>query len=152
MSSDGLSFKGLVEWKSFDPEGNLKEEGTVFNTIQDTLTGAVIDAIDTGAMSDVDSMAIGTGSGQNRAATGLQSYASYEDSTGSHWSESQPSATQFRAIATFTCTAGGGWTITEAGIFLDAGGATGMATYDDSLSVALSQNDTLQITWTITAS
>jgi hypothetical protein len=153
MMEDGIKLIGVIKWEAYSgKDGSLIGEGCVTNRIQDACLEGLIDGLDTGTVGDIDSMAIGTGTGQNLATDALVSYASYENSSGSHWTQSQTSATILSTEATFM--AGGSWTITEACLATDAyngSGANTMFTYDDTLSQALSSGDTLKITWTITA-
>ena len=146
--NDGIRLVGKLEYVAKNKDGEIIGTGFYYNAIQEDLLEGLIDGLDTGTMSDIDCMAIGTGTGQGLADTTLSSYASYE-SNASSFGKSQTSATVLSSQATFTATAA--WTITEAGLFTDGTGAAGMFTYNDGLSQALTSGDTLQITWTVTA-
>ena len=112
---------------------------------------AIIDAVNTGTMADLDAMAIGTGTGQGVGDTVLSSKVSTEVSSGSEWTQTD-NGDDLDTIATFENASGGSWTITEAGCFNDGAGNAGMYLYNDGLSVALSDGDTLQITWNLAVS
>jgi len=141
--NDGLQFKNTVEWKKFDANGNLIDSGIHENQVQTLVKERVIDALDTGTLtSPIAAMAIGTGTGQAVSDAALASKSSDEDLS----SQTQPTATSLENVASFTGVTG---TITEAGLFDASGCADDMYFYDDSLSVALTSSDTLQITWTI---
>jgi hypothetical protein len=144
-----INFEDNVRVRHFDKDGNLLGEWTSHNQTQDAVLDEVIDALDSGTCNDIITMAIGTGSGQSTSDTALGSISSYE--TGAAVSASQAGDGESVEFST-TFTAGGSWSIEEAGLFTSADGASGMMFYDDSISTSMSASDTLQIDWTISVS
>jgi len=147
MSNDGFNIKGNFSWKHFDSDGNLLDMGITPNRVCDTLRDCVIEGIYAGSMPYPVSMAIGTGTGQAVTDNTLSSLSSYENSSGTNWTISQPSAAKYQCVSTFTAT--GTWAITEAGMFTAATSLSSMCVYDDSITVNMTSGDTLQGTWTI---
>jgi len=144
---DGLKFEGILDYVVYNKHGKVKQKGRAKNQIQTLLLENVIDAIDTAAFTDtaLAAMAIGTGTGQAVGDDALASKASNELLSG----QTQPSSVTLQNVATFTAVTG---TVTEAGLF-DAEACTDdMFCYNDGLSIALTSSDSLEITWTITAS
>ena len=144
---DGLKFVGILDYVVRDKNGKVKDKGRAKNQIQTLLLENVIDAIDTASFTDtaLDGMAIGTGTGIGVGGDALSSLSSAEALSG----QTQPTAVTLQNVATFTAVTG---TITEAGLFDAAACISDMYTYNDGLSIALTSSDSLQITWTITAS
>ena len=144
---DGLKFEGILDYVVYNKHGKVKQKGRAKNQIQTLLLENVIDAIDTAAFTDtaLAAMAIGTGTGAGVASDSLISLASNELLSG----QTQPTSVTLQNVATFTAVTG---TVTEAGLF-DAEACTDdMFCYNDGLSIALTSSDSLEITWTITAS
>ena len=63
--------KGTLHLKLFGPDGELKEERIIENTITELMDVQVADALSGGGDGTIDYMAVGTGSGQTSASTGL---------------------------------------------------------------------------------
>jgi len=141
---DGLSFHNTVKYTLYDENGIVKETGISENQTQDNVLTMVINAIDGGTCSDVVAMAVGTGTGAGVASDNLNSSASNED-TGAGVGSGSPEDTMVFS-ATFTSITG---TVTEAGLFPTTAADIYMMFYDDSLSVALTATDSLQIDWTV---
>jgi len=150
--NDGFKLRGTIEWKHFDGIGNLVDSGVIHNQIQDELFQEAIDAFQAGTFDNpLGCMAVGTGTGQDVTDTTLNSYLSYENSAGSAYTESQPSAAQSQLVCTFTGMAAN--TITEAGMFGGTAHTDHMMCYNDGLSVSIGgTSDSLEITWTLDAS
>ena len=138
---DSFGIYGTLHYTLYDNKGNIKDEGTIRNQIQDDLREAIVDALETGSMTAVTAMAIGTGNSQASSDTVLSSKSSDEDIT-----PSQPSADQFKAEASFTNVTA---TITEAGLFPTSACDANMYTYNDGLNVVMTSSDTLALDWTI---
>jgi len=145
-----------VKMKAFDKDGNIFWTHEAHNTTCDSLRAIVVDWLDNATFSNevtntdisgCSSMAVGTGAAQVAADTALTSRATWENSTGSNWTASQPSAGQYKIISTFTGIAMN--PATEAGLFTDLLGKENMLANDSTFSVVLTTNDSLQITWTI---
>jgi hypothetical protein len=149
---DNLGFKNLVKWEHHDPEGNLVGSGESYNTTQTETINGICDMLHSGTVTNktIEGMAIGTGSGQNAAATALATSVSDEacaDGTG----ELTDNGTNVVGEVTFTNASGGSWSIEEAGLFgEDATCDDHMLFYNDSISETLGDGDTLTITWTVT--
>ena len=152
MINEGLKFTGILEWKHWDGNNNLINEGIIYNQIQNELFQEAIDALQGGTWDNpVVAMGIGTGTGQNVADTVLASIVS-DVAGGEGLTMSQPSATQLQAVGMFTDIRNTP-TITEASLNGDSSASDHMYTYNDGLSVSIGgTSDTLQITWTVTAS
>lgn len=144
-----IEFKDNVIVRHYSKDGEFLGEYTSHNQTQDAVLDEVIDALDSGTCSDIITMGIGTGTGQNAAATALGSLSSYE--TGAACSSTQAGdgeSVEFSA----TFTAAGSWAIEEAGLSTAADCASGLMFYDDSISVSMTSGDTLQIDWTVSVS
>ena len=140
IMKDGFGFKNTVEWKKFDADGILVDSGKEYNQVQTLVKQRVIDALDTGSTTQIQGMAVGTGTGQGVGDAALASKASDENTNPTD------GGTSLECVASFTGITG---TVTEAGLFDSTGCTDDMYFYDDGLSVALTSGDTLQITWTV---
>lgn len=140
----GINFNQNVHYRVYDREGKLKDDKWTHNQPQDAVLEYVIDALDTGTTFAVDTMAIGTGSGQSTSDTALSSLSSYE-TTANTQSGTPEDDIEFSA----TFTAKGSWAIEEAGLFVKADATASMVFYDDSISTSMTDGDTLQIDWTV---
>jgi hypothetical protein len=158
MIKDSLNgLNGRIEYKVYDKNGYLREQGETKNAIVDGLKTMFIDWLNASGASpstvSLTAMAIGTGTGQTAISTALAAKVSYDsDSGGSNFVDSQPSANAMRIVCTFGCSAVGGWAIKEAGLFNVATCASGMYAYNDSLNNTLALGDSIQLTWTLTYS
>ncbi len=142
-----LGIKGKAHLKLFGPDGKLKEERIIYNTVTELMDAQVADQMSDGAGAAIGFMAVGTGSGQTSASVGL--------------------ATSLDRNALTSTTQGGGgddndsiyigdWAagdgtgaITEAGVLLGDNN-TSLMLYADFAVVTKGAADTLQITWTAT--
>ena len=142
-----LGIKGLCHLKLWSPDGVLKEERIIHNTVTELMDAQVADQMSDGAGAAIGFMAVGTGSGQTSASVGL--------------------ATSLDRNALTSTTQGGGgddndsiyigdWAagdgtgaITEAGVLLGDNN-TSLMLYADFGVVNKGAADTLQITWTAT--
>ena len=143
--NENIKFRDNVTVKHYR-EGNLLGTYHSHNQTQYAVLDEVIDALDTGSCNDIITMGIGTGSGQGRDATALSSIESFE--TGAAVTATQAGDGESVEFST-TFTAKGSWAITEAGLATSADCATGLMFYDDTISVSMTDGDTLQIDWTI---
>jgi len=147
MPKDKTGIKGHIKLELFDEDGNLKSSFEHSNTITALLDAHVADQMSDSTDGQIGFMAVGTGSGQGAADTGL---------TTNNDSNALTSTTQGAAAADNDVVYIGDWaagdataTITEAGIFLADNNTTMMA-YDDSMNIVKGAADTLKITWTLT--
>ena len=147
---DGLGFNNTIRYRLYDSNGNLKDDKITHNQTQNNALTQVIDALDDGTCSHIITMAIGIGSGQAATDTALSSISSFE--TGAAVSATQSGTPEDTVEFSATFTAGGSWTITEAGLFTSANAASWMMFYDDSISTSMTSGDTLQIDWTVSVS
>jgi len=139
--NDGLGFKNFIEWKKFDAYGNLVDSGKLENQVQTKVKESVIDALDTGTMTALQGLGVGTWTGASAASDNLMTF-----STASVPTQTQPTATSLLNVSLFTGITG---TITEAGLFSTTACTSGMYFYNGALSVALAPTDTLQLSWTV---
>ncbi len=146
MINSNMKIKDNVRVRHYNKDGELLDDYWTHNQTQDAVLDQVIDALDTGSCSNIISMAIGTGTGQNAAATALSSLSSYE--TGGDVTATQAGDGESVVFST-TFTAKGAWAIEEAGLFNQANCANGMNFYDDSISTSMNDGDTIQIDWTV---
>jgi len=144
---DKTGIKGHIKLVLRGPDGKIKESFEHSNTITELLDAHVADQMSDSTDGAIGFMAVGTGSGQTSASTGL---ATTNDSN------ALTSTTQGAGGADNDVVYVGDWaagdataTITEAGIFLADNNTTMMA-YDDSMNIVKGAADTLAITWTIT--
>ncbi len=143
----GQGLKGELSLKLFGPDGKLKEERIIHNTITELLDAHVADQMSDQGEAAIGYMAVGTGSGQTSASTGLAVSLDRNALT---------STTQGGGAADNDVVYVGDWAagdgtgaITEAGI-LRADNNTTLMTYADFAVVNKAAADTLQITWTVT--
>ncbi len=138
---------GKMHLKLFDKDGNLKEERFHTNTVTELGDAHVADQMADSGEAALGFMAVGTGSGQTSASTGLAVQLDINALT---------STTQGAAAADNDVVYVGDWAagdgtgaITEAGIFL-ASNNTSLNYYADFAVINKLAADTLQITWTVT--
>jgi len=149
--NEEMGLTGTIEYKIWDKDGYLKDEGVYHNFIADGLKTLVIDLINGTSVVTVKAMAVGTGAVQINTDTALTTLVSYANSSGASaaFTHSQPSANCVRYVATFGCDNAAGWTLTEAGLFSVDGCASGMAAYS-TIANTLALADSIQLTWTLT--
>lgn len=144
---EGIHFHNIVCYTLYDKEGNVKDKGEYYNQVQNLSLEEVIDAIDGGTFGwPVYAMGIGTGTGQGYSDSALATKVSDEDTV--NVQSGTPEAT---VTCTSTFTALASWTITEAGLFPMSASTSSMLFYNDSLSVSMVTDDTLQIDWAVSA-
>ena len=138
---------GKMHLKLFDKDGNLKEERFHVNTVTELGDAHVADQMSDSADAGLGFMAVGTGSGQTSASTGLAVALDINALT---------STTQGGGAADNDVVYVGDWAagdgtgaITEAGIFRLSDNLT-LNYYADFAVVNKAAGDTLQITWTVT--
>ena len=151
-----VGLKGTVNIKIWDKHGNLKEDETIPNQIQNAGKAAVAGLIlNDVSVDDFDHIAVGTGSGQAVTATTLSSEITDSglaraSGTGTRTTTSVTNDTAQLVVSWASIT--GTKAITEAGIF-NAASNGDMLAYDDSFSTKnVESGDTLQITWTVQVS
>ena len=142
-----LGIKGKAHLKLFGPDGELKEERIIHNTVTELMDAQVADQMSDGAGAAIGYMAVGTGSGQTSASTGLATSLDRNALT---------STTQGGGGADNDSVYVGDWAagdgtgaLTEAGVLL-ADNNTTLMLYADFTVVNKGGADTLQITWTAT--
>ena len=152
-----FNIKGVISWVARNEHGVIFAQGGhsldlgEHNQVQKLATDSIIDTLQTVGtdLKDIDAMRIGAGSGVGWTGAALNSNSSVELSTGSEWTESQPTSGVARVVVTFTNVAE---TITEAGLFSDGAGLAELLFYDDTtISVTLQATDSLQVTWDVSA-
>ena len=142
-----LGIKGKAHLRLFGPDGKLKEERIIHNTVTELMDVQVADALSGGADGTIDYMAVGTGSGQTSASTGLATSLDRNALT----STTQGGGGDDNDVIYVGDWAAGDGTgaITEAGVMRDDDNLKLML-YADFGVVNKGAADTLQITWTAT--
>lgn len=145
--SSKMGIKGLCHLQLFGPDGKLKEDRLIHNTITELMDAHVADQMSDQGDAAIGYMNIGTGTGQGAADVGLDTELDRNalDST------TQGAAGDDNDVI-YVCTwaAGDGTgAITEAGI-QRADNNTSMMTYADFAVVNKAAADSLVITWTVT--
>ncbi len=172
-TSEGQAYKGHIVVKHFDPEGNLLSYQQTDNLVNDvgkncaanllfgtgflnctapavfenialsTNSGAGFNEADTLLANECDTITDQCGSGLEARQAGIVDAAVVA---------STPTDAQVRIQATFTMGSAGPTTINSAGLFDALTTETGnmFAERNFSTGVALSQNDSIQVTWLIT--
>ena len=142
-----IGIKGKAHLQLFGPDGVLKEERIIYNTVTELMDAQVADAMSDQGDGTIDFMSVGTGSGQTSADTGLDATL---DRT------ALDSTTQGAGGAdndvVYVCTwaaADGTGAITEAGVLRDDDD-TKLMLYADFAVVNKGAADSLVITWTAT--
>ncbi len=142
-----LGIKGKCHAQLFDENGKLKEERIIYNTVTELMDVQVADQMSDRGDGTIDYMAVGTGSGQTSASTGLGVSLDRNALT---------STTQGAAgddndviyVGTWAAADGTG-AITEAGVMRDDDN-TKLMLYADFAVVNKGAADSLVITWTAT--
>jgi hypothetical protein len=141
----GLGIKELCHLQLFGPDGQLKEERVIHNTVTELGDAHVADQMSDSGEAALGFMAVGTGSGQTAASVGL---AVSLDRNALTSTTQGAGAADNDVIWVGTWIAGDGTgAITEAGIFL-ADNNTTMNYYADFAAVNKLAADSLVITWT----
>lgn len=142
-----MGIKGLCRVKLFNKDGKLKEERIIHNTVTQLADAHVADQMSDSGEAAIGFMAVGTGTGQTAASTGLATSLDRNALT---------STTQGAAAADNDVVYVGDWAagdgtgaITEAGI-LTTDANTALQFYADFSVINKGASDTLQITWTVT--
>ena len=146
--SDSLFIKGKCHVQLFGPDGKVKEERIIHNTVTELGDAHVADQLaDVPDEAQLGYMAIGTGTGQVAADIGLDALLDRNALT---------TTTQGAGAADNDLVFVGDWAagdgtgaITEAGIFLGDNDTT-MNYYASFAVVTKAAGDTLKITWTVT--
>lgn len=143
----GMGLKGRAHLVLRGPDGETKEERFIENTVTELMDVQVADQMSDQGQAAIGYMAVGTGSGQTSASTGLATSLDRNALT---------STTQGGGAADNDVVYVGDWAagdgtgaITEAGI-LQADDNVSLMTYADFGVVNKGAGDTLQITWTVT--
>ena len=144
--SSHVGIKSRVDVRLLDEFGNLKEERIIHNTVTELGDAHVADAMSDKGEGALGYMAVGTGSGQTSASTGLATSLDRNALT---------STTQGTGAADNDVVFVGDWAagdgtgaITEAGIFLGDNN-TSMNYYADFSVINKGAADTLKISWTV---
>jgi len=145
--STRMGIKGVCHIVLRGPDGEVKEDRVIHNTVTELGDAHVADQMSDSGEAALGFIAVGTGSGQGAADVGLATPLD---------SNAITSTTQGAAGADNDVVIVGDWAagdgtgaITEAGIFL-ADNNTSMNYYADFAAVNKGAADVLQITWTIT--
>lgn len=140
-----MGIKGLARVRLFGPDGELKEERIIHNTVTELMDVQVADKMSAGPDAAIGYMAVGTGSGQTSASTGL---ATSLDRNALDSTTQGAGGDDNDVIYVCTWAAGDGTgAITEAGVMRDDDNLKLML-YADFLVVNKAAADTLVITWT----
>jgi len=142
-----IGIKGLCNIQLFGPDGKLKEERIIHNTVTELMDAHVADCLSDQGDGTIDYMAVGTGSGQTSASTGL---AVSLDRNALTSTTQGAGAADNDVVYVGTWAAGDGTgAITEAGLMRDDDD-TKLMLYADFAAVNKAAADTLVITWTAT--
>jgi len=148
---ENFGIKGKVEYELRDVDGNLKDSGTIPNTITALMDAHVADQMSDSGDSAIGFMALGSGVGQTSASTDLSNYLAASmialsgTAQGTAGADNDVVYSAYWAAGTVTDT------ISEAGLFLTSGTSRStLMTYNSGLSVTKGANDTLKIDWTVT--
>jgi len=141
-----VGIKGRVHIQLFGPDGKLKDERLHVNTVTELGDVHVADQMSDSGDAALGFMAIGTGSGQVAADTGLDAVLDRNALTST---TQGAGAADNDVVFVGTWAAGDGTgAITEAGIFLSDDDAS-MNYYADFAVINKLAADTLVITWTV---
>ena len=142
-----LGIKGLFHLRLVGPDGELKEERIIHNTVTELMDAQVADQMSDGAGAAIGFIAVGTGSGQGAASTGLA--VSLDRNALTSTTQGAGAADNDSVYVGDWAAGDGTGAITEAGILL-ADNNTSLMLYADFAVVNKGAADTLQITWTAT--
>jgi hypothetical protein len=141
------NIKGFMRLRLYGPDGKLKQAIDKENTVTELMDAHTAYRVANTGANVIGYMAVGTGSGQTSASTGLAAGANYNALD----SRTQGSAGADNDVVFVATWAPGDATmaITEAGVFQGNNNTTLML-YDDFDVVNKGATDTLVITWTCT--
>jgi len=151
---DNFGIKGLLKYELRDEFGNLKDAGSVPNTITELMDAHVADQMSDSTDAAIGFIALGSGVGQTAASTDLAKYIAGTflalsgtlQGTGEADNDVVYSGYWGAGVGTET-----GDGIREAGIFQASGTSrTTLMTYNSGLSISKGASDTLKIDWTVT--
>ena len=142
-----MGIKGLFHATLFGPDGEIKEERIIHNTVTELSDAHVADQLSDSGEAAIGFMAVGTGSGQTSASVGLavslERHALTSTTQGAAGADND-------VIYVGTWNAGTGTgAITEAGI-ITADNNTSLQYYADFSVINKGAADSLVITWTAT--
>ena len=142
-----MGLKGHLHLELRGPDGELKEVRDIFNTITELMDAQVADQMSDQGDAAIGYMAVGTGTGQTSASTGLAANFDRNALT----STTQGAAGDDNDVIYVGTWAAGDGTgaITEAGI-LELDDNTSLMTYADFAVVNKLAADSMVITWTVT--
>jgi len=142
-----LGIRGLCHAVLIGPDGEIKEERIIHNTVTELMDAHVADQLSDSGEAAIGFMAVGTGSGQTSASVGLAVSLDRNALT----STTQGAAGDDNdVIYVGTWVAGDGTgAITEAGILLGDNN-TSLMLYAAFAAVNKAAGDSLVITWTVT--
>jgi len=142
-----MGIKGLFHATLFGPDGELKEERIIHNTVTELCDAHVADQMADSTDTAIGFMSLGTGTGQTSASTGL---ATPLDQNALTSTTQGAGAADNDVVYVGTWAAGDGTgAITEAGIF-QANNNTTMMFYANFDVINKGAADSLVITWTAT--
>lgn len=144
---NSMGIKGLCHLELFGPDGELKEERLIHNTITNLMDAHVADQMSDQGEAAIGYMSVGTGSGQGAGDTGMDATLDRNALT----STTQQAGADDNDVEYVGDWAAGDGTgaITEAGI-MRADDDASLMTYADFAAVNKAAGDTLKITWTVT--
>jgi hypothetical protein len=142
-----LNIKGFIQLRLYGPGGVLKQSIDKENTVTELMDAHVAYRVANTGANVIGFMAVGTGSGQTSASTGLAAGANCNALD----SMAQGSAGADNDVVFVATWAPGDATmaITEAGLF-QANNNTTMMLYSDFAVINKGASDTMVITWTAT--
>jgi len=147
MLSSNVAIKGVCHIRLWGPDGELKEERIIHNTVTELGDAHVADAMSDIGEAVLGFIATGTGSGQVAADVGLDASLNRKALTSTTLGLG---AADNDVVFVGDWAAGvGSGAITEAGIFVGDNN-TSMNYYADFAVVTKGAADTLEITWTVT--
>jgi len=139
--------KGVAHVQLFGPDGLLKEERIIENTITELMDAQVADQMSDATDAAIGYMAVGTGSGQTSASTGM---ATTLDRNALDSTTQGAAGADNDVVYVCTWAAGDGTgAITEAGIMRLDDDAS-LMTYADFAVINKGAADSAVITWTVT--
>lgn len=142
-----MGIKGVAHLQLFGPDGELKEERIIYNTVTELMDAHVADQMSDSGDAAIGYMAVGTGTGQGSASVGLATQLDINALT----STTQGSAgadNDVVYVGTWAAADGTG-AITEAGVFLASNNTSLMLVASFSV-INKGAADSLVITWTAT--
>ena len=148
---DYFKIKGELKYALYDEFGNVKQQGSDNNLIVNGMDAHVAAVMSSGTDSgQIRFIAIGSGAGQTAASSGLQHFVSIIPLSGI----GSPIISGNSAVvySGYWGAGTGTGSIREAGVFRTSGTgmASGLMTYNDTISVNKGANDSLKIDWTVT--